>query len=503
LYQRRYVYASIVKKRATGRHPELVSYGYDLTGRLTSVSDTSAAIVAAVPPGPNTQYATSTTYDALNRPTAVTWTPAPTAASPTASTVTFTHAYSKTNQRTGQATTDNSWWFYPAAVPSTVSYTTNANNAYTRVGGTNANYDPNGNLINDGTFGYGYDAENRMTSAFTGFPISYAYDGQGRRKLKNVNGTITVFVTDADNREVLEYDGTSGAILRWYAYGLGSNNVLNQVDVAAGTRTTLIPDIQGSIIGTLDSSSGALTKRGYLPYGASASAAGTFAYTGQRIDPETNGLYYYRARMYRPTWGRFMQVDPIGYAGGSNLYAYVGNDPLNLLDPLGLSPDSPQAAGAGGAAWGNVGTALSDLLGISSASAAEYRDPTGISSGRQRELRDLIGGGGGPSPSGAATLTSPPAAPASTQPSGPGAIPPSGSVGGTGSAPNFIVSPGGTIFPVPGGATRSEAATGRGFQFKDQEVRPHTDSIQQHQVLELWTLLPVVYSSIRVDMAFT
>jgi RHS repeat-associated protein len=102
------------------------------------------------------------------------------------------------------------------------------------------------------------------------------------------------------------------------------------------TRATLIPDIQGSIIGTLDAASGALTKRGYRPYGESASVTGSFAYTGQRIDPETNGLYYYRARMYMPTWGRFMQVDPIGYGGGSNLYAYVGNDPLNATDPSGL-----------------------------------------------------------------------------------------------------------------------------------------------------------------------
>jgi hypothetical protein len=42
---------------------------------------------------------------------------------------------------------------------------------------------------------------------------------------------------------VLEYDGTSGAILRWYAYGLGANTILNQTNVAAATRSALIPDI--------------------------------------------------------------------------------------------------------------------------------------------------------------------------------------------------------------------------------------------------------------------
>ena len=89
----------------------------------------------------------------------------------------------------------------------------------------------------------------------------------------------------------------------WRRYGLGSNAALNQIEISPATRTTFIPDIQGSMQATLASATGTLAKAGYLPFGQSAASTGTFRYTGQRIDPET-GLYYYRARMYapRPNW---------------------------------------------------------------------------------------------------------------------------------------------------------------------------------------------------------
>jgi len=321
----------------------VVTYTFDLAGHPTGVSDNSAAVTA---PSTAASYATATTYDALNRPLGVSWTPAPTQATPSASSVTFTHGYDGTNRRTQQAVSDNTWLLYPAATGSTTAYTANALNQYSAVGSVTPTYDGNGNLTFDGTFTYAYDAENRLISITQGGTTiaSYAHDGRGRRKSKTVGSTTTLYVTDADGREVLEYAGTGGAVGTWYAYGLGLNAVLNQMNVAAGTRETMIPDIQGSILATLDSGSGALSKAGYLTYGENpGSLTGTFRFTGQRFDPETggttnepSGLYYYRARMYSPTLGRFMQPDPVGYQSGVNLYAYVGNDPLNGTDPPGL-----------------------------------------------------------------------------------------------------------------------------------------------------------------------
>ncbi|GAB4351248.1 MAG: hypothetical protein Kow0099_35260 [Candidatus Abyssubacteria bacterium] len=65
------------------------------------------------------------------------------------------------------------------------------------------------------------------------------------------------------------------------------------------------------------------------------SLTGGFTYTARELHTRS-GLYYYRARFYDPRTGRFLTQDPIGHLGGVNLYAYVGNDGVNFIDPLGL-----------------------------------------------------------------------------------------------------------------------------------------------------------------------
>jgi RHS repeat-associated protein len=68
---------------------------------------------------------------------------------------------------------------------------------------------------------------------------------------------------------------------------------------------------------------------------SSGSLVSSFQYTGRESDPET-GLYYYRARYYDPTAGRFMSEDPIGFNAGTAFYRYVNNNSTNLVDPSGL-----------------------------------------------------------------------------------------------------------------------------------------------------------------------
>ena len=341
----------------------LVSYAYDLASRLIGASDNNAPITA---PSASASYAANYAYDARNELINVSW-PATAQMAPSASTsVTFGYSYDGNNRRIGQTATDKSWWSYPTTATS-IAYTANTLNQYTAVGSASPTYDGNGNLTYDGHFTYCYDVESRLTSILsagtcaspTTTVAGYAYDSQGRRKSKTVGATTTYYATDADNREVLEYNG-AGAIQNWYSFALGPDAVLNQMNVASSTRATLVPDVIGSVAGSLDAVSGTLTKFGYQTFGENpALTAGGYRYTARRLDPETlasvsqpSGLYYYRARMYAPGWGRFLQADPSGYPVGTNLYAYVNNDPLNNTDPLGLTPDAPR--GSGGSASGNL-----------------------------------------------------------------------------------------------------------------------------------------------------
>lgn len=131
-------------------------------------------------------------------------------------------------------------------------------------------------------------------------------------------------------------------------------------------------DRLGSVIGLSDAG-GEVGRYRYDPYGATLAApavSNDFRYTAREYEDED--LYYYRARYYDPGMRRFIGEDPIGLAGGLNLYAYAGGDPVNYTDPLGLwrwGDPLPQnwvnfSAGMGDVILFGQGQRLRDWFGI-------------------------------------------------------------------------------------------------------------------------------------------
>jgi RHS repeat-associated protein len=317
------------------------SYAYDLAGKLTRLTHRSSSTVYA-----DYQW----TYDAADRITQF--------ISPDG---TRDYSYDSRGQLTGANNTSQPNEAY--------SYDANGNR-------TNTGYQSgtNNQLLNDGTYSYTYDHEGNRTSRTniaTGEVTLYSWDYHNRLTsviTQNSSGTVTesvAYTYDAYDRRIakvidadgagpttattermvydgsdiaLTFDGTGKQTHR-YLYGPGVDQIL--ADETAPSVNWALVDNQGSVRDVIDSNGNVLNHIVYDSYGQVTSETNPslefrFGYTGRERDKET-GLQYNRARYYDPRTGAFIGQDPIGFAAGDdNLYRYVGNSPINLIDPLGL-----------------------------------------------------------------------------------------------------------------------------------------------------------------------
>jgi len=307
----------------------VVNYSFDSANRLAQITQGSATVQFSydvdnrrtsltLPNGVVTTYS----YDTASQLTGMTYANGSTALG------NLTYSYDLNGRRTNAGGT-----YARTNLPNAVSATAyNANNQLTTWGTANLFYDLNGNMTSDGTHSYAWDARNRLNQIDLGNTASFTYDPFRRRATKNILGTATTFLYDGANavQEVIGGANTANSLSG------GVDEVFQRTDSA--DARSFLTDALGSTLALTDSTGTVQTSYTFEPFGntstTGAATTNSFAYTDRELD--NTGLYFYRARYYNPSLGRFISEDLLEFRGGdANLYAYVWDSPLNFVDPLG------------------------------------------------------------------------------------------------------------------------------------------------------------------------
>jgi RHS repeat-associated protein len=325
----------------------MTTYLYDAASRLTGTTNSvvgAGSLVAGYtygldPVGRRTARVETTTlatkrenysYDAISQITNVAY----------ASGTKVGYAYDAVGNRTSVTTTRGT-------NNTVIPYLANNCNQYTKVGSLLVSSDRNGNLTSDenGTT-YSYDAQNRLIAVTTktGTTMSVAYDAQNRVVSRTINGVTTYYAYDGWNL-IEELDASGNALAR-YIHGPQADEMLARIN-PSGT-VYYIQDGNQNVTALTDESGAVKERYSYDVYGTPSifNASGLslqvsgfqnrFLFTGREFISQI-GLYDYRNRVYSPGLGRFLQTDPIRFdAGDVNIYRYVGNNPVNWVDPWGL-----------------------------------------------------------------------------------------------------------------------------------------------------------------------
>ena len=258
---------------------------------------------------------------------------------------TYDAIYQLTQATQGGSTTES--YTYDAVGNRTASmgvssYTTNASNEMTANSNASYTYDSNGNTltktVGSNTTSYTWDYENRLTSVTlpgSGGTVTFKYDPMGRRIEKATSSTTSIFAYDGEN--LIEETNSSGAVVARYTQ---TQNIDEPVAMLRSSTTSFYQaDGLGSVT-SLSNGAGALAQSyNFDSFGKTTptgSLVNPFQYTGRELDSET-GLYFYRARNYDPSGGRFISEDPIGFGGGDNFYRYADDNPVIYTDPFGFT----------------------------------------------------------------------------------------------------------------------------------------------------------------------